>query len=48
MTVNYSWWWGYSFADLESMLLLPVPLCPRVVIPIKVLFMGQIDLFENY
>ena len=51
MTQNYIWWWGSSFGNLSSvkhpsLLLLSGPTWPRVVVPVRALSMGQIDLFK--
>ena len=53
MILNYTWWWGSSFGNLEecgvtlSLTLLPGPIGPRMLVHIKVPFMGQI-LFKDY
>ena len=52
-----SWVWYYTASDgeelwgvsnISSLSLLLGPLGPKVVIPVKVLSMGQMGLFENY
>ena len=53
MMLNCIWWWGSSseyvyFVEYIWLPLLPGQLCPRVVIPVSVPSMGQIDIFENY
>ena len=52
MTLNCIWWWGIHFwrseecGLLPSLQLLSVPLNPRLVVPVRVRSMGQIDLFK--
>ena len=53
ITLNCIWWWDSSSRTSGSveypfMPLLPGPLWPRVVVLVKVLSTGQIDLFANY
>ena len=53
MTQNFLWRRGSSSEDLGSVeypfiSLLPDPLWLRVVVPVRVSFIVQIDLFKNY
>ena len=53
ITVNCIWWWGLCCRDLGSMkypfiAILPDPLVSRVVAPVRVPSMGQIELFKSY
>ena len=51
LTLNYIWWWDFSSGDLEgtsSLLLLPGSLFIRVVEPVKVSSMDQIDILKKY
>ena len=52
MTWNCNWLWGSSSEDLSSveypLPLLPGSFIPGVKVPVRVLSMGQIDLFHNY
>ena len=51
--VSWIWWWGSNGEVLVlqlwgiSMPLFPGPLWSRVVVPVRVPFMGQIELFNN-
>ena len=52
MTSNWMWWWGSSskaLGNVEYLLIAITPglLLPRLVVSVRVAFMGQIDLFEN-
>ena len=53
MTLNCIWYWGSTFGalgivDNPLLQLLPGPLRPGVVVPLKVPCVSQKDLFENY
>ena len=50
---NIKWWWNYSswakrYVDYQLLPLLPWSLWAKVVVPIRVTSMCQIDLFENH
>ena len=51
MTLNYTWWWGFSLGVLEmcctpSLPLLSCLLWPKMVVPIRIPFMGLIKQFN--
>ena len=51
MTLNCIWLWGPNFGALvmwciPTLALLPDPLWPGMIVPVRILTMGQIDLFE--
>ena len=53
MTLNYIWWWGSNPGDhrMWSTLSLPLlqdPLWPGVVELVRILFMGQIEIFNHF
>ena len=53
MTLNFIWLYDSSYGALDGVVtsllpLLPGPLCPGLVVCIRVLFIGQIDLFKKY
>ena len=50
ITLNCIWWWDSSAGALESALslpLLPGPLWPRVIAPVGIPSMDQIELFNH-
>ena len=43
LTLNSIWWWGSSYGALEN-----IAMTLRVVVPVRVSSMCQIDPFERY
>ena len=50
MTLNYIWWWDSIPLSLEGVEYHFITITPRSTLTqnVKVLFMGQMDLFKNY